>query len=184
MTVTVLDPITALILVDLQKGVGGLPTVHPATDVVRLAAELAKAARRNAMPVVLVNVAGGAPGRAERARNLDGLPADWTDFVPELDVQPTDLLLNMHSWGAFINTGLEAHFRALGVTQVLIAGIATTIGVESTARQAHELGFNVVLATDATADMSAEAHENSVMRIFPALGQTGHVRDIVSFLDL
>jgi nicotinamidase-related amidase len=71
----------------------------------------------------------------------------------------------------------------LSVTQVVVAGVATSIGVESTTRQAHEFGFNVTLATDAMTDMNIDAHGNSVTRIFPRLGETGTSSEIVAFLD-
>ena len=74
------------------------------------------------------------------------------------------------------------HLKKLGVTQVVIAGVATSIGVESTARYAHELGFNVTLAVDAMTDMNADAHTNSVTRIFPRLGETGTSREIIDLL--
>jgi nicotinamidase-related amidase len=87
------------------------------------------------------------------------------------------------TWGAFTNTGLDEHLKKLGVTQVVIAGVATSIGVESTARYAYELGFNVTLAIDAMTDMNADAHANSIARIFPRLGETGTTREIIELLD-
>jgi nicotinamidase-related amidase len=183
MTVTTLDPKTALVVIDLQKGIVGLPTVHPMSGVLASAAVLTAAFRRRGLPVVLVNVTGGAPGRTERSHSPEGLPADWADLVPELNAQPSDLLVTKRTWGAFTNTGLEARLKALGVTQVVIAGIATSIGVESTARHAYELGFNVTLALDAMTDLSLEAHENSVARIFPRLGETGSTWEIAGLID-
>jgi nicotinamidase-related amidase len=85
--------------------------------------------------------------------------------------------------GAFTNPDLEDHLKALGVTQVVLAGIATSSGVESTARQAYELGFNVTLAIDAMTDGSAESHEYSLKRIFPKLGETGSTQEVVEWLD-
>jgi nicotinamidase-related amidase len=182
MTATTLDPKTALILVDLQKGIVAFPTVHPMDGVVQRARALADAFRGRDLPVVLVNVDGGAPGRAELTHNLGELPAGWTDLVAELNQQPRDHVVTKRTWGAFTNTGLADHLRRLGVTQVVVAGVATSIGVESTARQAHELGFHVTLATDAVTDMSAEAHDNSVARIFPRLGETGTTQEIIDLL--
>src|SRR5208337_3127438 len=124
------------------------------------------------LPVVLVNVDRLAPGRTEQAPNLAAFPADWTELAPELDRQPQDHTVTKRTWGAFTGTGLEQHLRGLGVTQVVLAGVATGIGVESTARQAHECGFNVALALDAMTDRSLEVHTNSVERIFPRLGET------------
>jgi nicotinamidase-related amidase len=183
MTVSLIDPKTALIVIDLQKGIVAFPTVHPIGDVVQHAATLAAAFRRHRLPVVLVNVDAGAPGRTEQARRMEAFPAGWTDLVPELDRQPQDHLVTKRTWGAFTNTGLEAHLKALAVTQVVIAGVATSIGVESTARQAYALGFNVALAVDAMTDMNADAHTNSVTRIFPKLGETGTTAEFVDLLE-
>jgi nicotinamidase-related amidase len=181
--VTTLDPATALIVIDLQKGIVSLPTAHPTGDVVARASALAQAFRRHRLPVVLVNVTGGAPGRTEQALRSGDRPAGWAELVPELGRQPDDLAVTKRTWGAFMHTDLEARLRERGVTQVVVAGISTSIGVESTARQAFELGFNVSLATDAMTDTSADAHANSVTRIFPRLGETGTTEELVALLD-
>jgi nicotinamidase-related amidase len=181
MTVTVLDPNAALLVIDLQKGIAALPAAHPIDDVVRQAAALAEAFRRRGLPVILVNVAGRAPGRTERARGGD-FPPDWTDFLPALSPQPHDHVVTKHSPGAFTNTGLDAYLRAAAVTQLVIAGVATSNGVECTARQAFELGFNVAFATDAMTDRDAAAHDNSVTRIFPAIGETGTTQELIERL--
>lgn len=182
MAITAMDPNTALIVIDLQKGIVAVPTVHPADEIVKKAATLADAFRGRGLPVVLVTVAGGAPGRTEQAHPASERPADWAELVPGLNRQPSDHTVVKRTWGAFTNTDLEDHLRKLGVTQVVIAGIATSIGVESTARQAHELGFNVTLAVDAMTDRISEAHHNSLDRIFPRLGETGTTRDIIDSL--
>jgi len=178
-----LDPKTALIVIDLQKGIVAFPAAHPTGEIVKQAGALADAFRRHGLPVVLVNVDGGAPGRTQQARRLGEFPAGWTDLVDELHRQPRDLAVTKRTWGAFTKTGLEEHLKKLGVTQVVIAGIATSSGVESTARQAHEFGFNVTLAVDAMTDVSLEAHTNSITRIFPKLGETGTTREIIELLD-
>jgi nicotinamidase-related amidase len=184
MAATTLDPNTALILIDLQKGIVARDTrPYPSTDVVAKAATLAKAFRAHKLPVVLVHVTGGAPGRNEQPKPHTPA-ADWADLVPELDRQPDDHVVEKKTWGAFAHTGLEDHLRAQGVTQVVIAGIATAIGVESTARQAWEAGFNVTLPIDAMTDLMAETHENSVTRIFPRLGETGTTEEVIGLLDL
>ena len=183
MTLTTLDPRTALIVVDLQKGIAGLPSAHPIADVVARAAVLLAAFRRRGLPVVLVNVTGLAPGRTERSMSRTSFPPDFAELLPELDPQPTDMLVTKRTWGAFTGTDLEARLRGQGITQVVICGVSTSAGVESTARFAHELGFNVTLATDAMTDMSLEAHDNSVARIFPRLGESGTAQAIVALLD-
>jgi nicotinamidase-related amidase len=183
MPITTLDPKIALIIVDLQKGIVSLPAVHPASDVVNRASTLADAFRSKNLPVVLVNVDAGAPGRTEQAPRMRDFPAGWNHIVPELNQQPTDHTITKHTWGAFTNTGLDQHLKTLGVTQLVIVGVATSIGVESTARQAHELGYHVTLATDAMTDMNADAHTNSVTRIFPRIAETGTTHEILTLLN-
>ncbi|MDB6060864.1 MAG: isochorismatase hydrolase [Verrucomicrobiaceae bacterium] len=183
MTVTTLDNNTALVVIDLQKGVVGFATAHPIDKVLTSVMALVAAFRRRGLPVVLVNATGIAPGRTEQNRKLDGLPTDWADLIPQLNVQPSDLLITKRTWGAFTNTNLEAQLRAMRVTQLVILGIATSMGVESTARHAYELGFNITLALDAMTDLSLEAHDHSVAHIFPRLGETGSTQEIIGLVD-
>ncbi len=82
-----------------------------------------------------------------------------------------------------MHTGLDEILKALGITQVVIAGVATSIGVESTARQAYEHGYNVVLAVDAMTDLAMDTHLNSIGRIFPRLGETGTAQAILDLLE-
>jgi len=183
MALTALDPSTALIVVDLQKGIVGLPLAHAAADVVANSRRLADSFRGRGLPVVLVNVDGAAPGRTEQGR--PNLPAGsgWAEIVPELGAQPGDILVTKTSWGAFATTDLEQRLKALGVTQVVVTGIATSVGVESTARQAYEQGFNVTLAIDAMTDRSAEAHDHSVETVFPRLGERGTTDEIIALVE-
>ena len=183
MPLTALDPRSALLVIDLQKGIVGMETAHPAAGVVANAAALAAAFRRRGLPVVLVTVSGAPPGRTEVSSNVADLPAGWDELVPELAPHPTDHRVVKRTWGAFTNTDLDPYLKNRGVTQVVIAGIATSLGVESTARHARELGFNVALATDAMTDRSAAAHENSVARIFPRLGETGTTAEVIARLE-
>ncbi|MEE3500792.1 isochorismatase family cysteine hydrolase [Acidiphilium acidophilum] len=183
MALTVLDPNSALIVVDLQKGIVERSLVHPVGGVIERARALADAFRARGLPVVLVNVTGGAPGRTEQSRPALAGGAGWADLVPELGRRDSDILVTKRSWGAFATTDLDARLKALGVTQVVIAGIATATGVEATARQAYELGFNVTLAIDAMTDMRAGAHDYSIANVFPRLGETGVTRDVIALLD-
>ena len=183
MPLTILDPVTALAVIDLQRGLVSFPTIHPIADVVRRSSVLAAAFRRHGLPVVLVTVVGVPPGRTEQPRFRSDLPDDFADLLPELDRQPDDHLVTKRTAGAFTRTDLEAHLRVRGATQLVLAGIATSMGVESTARQAHELGFNVALAVDAMTDMDAGLHANSVDKVFPRLGETGTTAEILDLLD-
>jgi nicotinamidase-related amidase len=181
--ITQLDNTTALIVIDLQKGIIGLAAEDKMRPVVQNAARLTTAFRQHGVPVVLVHVEPRPLGRTERAPPIRDLPPDFAELLPELNQQPTDHLVTKRSWGAFMNTGLDAHLKQCGVTQIVLAGVSTSIGVESTARQAFEHGYHVTLATDAMADLNDDAHTNSVTRIFPRLGETGTTLDIVHLLD-
>lgn len=183
MTVTALDPTAALVAIDLQKGIVGIPTAHPSERVVANTVRLAAAFRARGLPVVLVNVTGGAPGRTEAARAAAGeRPADWAELVPELDAQPDDLRVTKRTWGAFTGTDLDAQLRARGVTQIVLTGISTSAGVESTARAAHEHGYHVALVTDAMTDRDATLHDHSVARVFPRLGETATTEELLALL--
>lgn len=184
MPLTSLDPTTALLVVDLQKGLLAMPFTPPLTAVVERARALIDGFRARGLPVVLITVDGGAPGRTEQPRRFaDGLPEGFADLLPELDARPDDLRVVKRTWGAFARTDLEARLRALSVTQVVVAGVATGTGVESTARQAYELGFHVALAVDAMADSRPEAHAYSLAQVFPRLGETGTTAEILALLS-
>ncbi|GAB2463788.1 hydrolase [Xylanimonas ulmi] len=195
MPVTALDPRTALIVVDLQAGIAGSPTApHAAADVVARSARLADAFRAQGLPVVLVRVtarpdgADAVPGRTDASASGAAplaRPAGWDVIVDELGGptgQDGDIVVTKRNWGAFYGTDLDLQLRRRGVTQVVITGIATSIGVESTARQAAEHGYHVTIATDAVADRSAADHEHAVTRIFPRLAQTGTTEQILALL--
>ena len=182
MSLTALDPKTALVVIDLQQGFAGLPMIHPFDTVVANAAALCRVFRQSGLPVVLVNVAGAPQVRTERPRRAPVLDGDAIAFIPELNRQAQDHVVTKHTSGAFTGTGLETHLRALGVTQIVLTGVSTSNGVEVTARQAYELGFNTAFAIDAMTDGDAMAHDYSVTRIFPRIGETGTTADILALL--
>src|SRR5437588_11037152 len=169
MPLTTLDPTPALVVIDVQKGLvaGSVASVVPS------AAALATAFREHDLPVVLVNVTGRAPGRTDAdSRGGNGstgstttLPSGWADIIDELEPQPGDHLITKRRRSAFHDTGLDTLLRDLGVTQIVLAGVSTSSGVESTARSGH--GYHVVLATDAMADPDPDAHRHSLERVFP-----------------
>ncbi|AHH97167.1 hydrolase [Kutzneria viridogrisea] len=189
MALTTLDPRTALVLIDLQNGIAAAPTVpHTGPEVVARAVELANAFRANGSPVVLVRVSlaedgsDAAPGRTEAEGAGGPRPAGWDLIVDELSGHDGDITVTKRNWGAFHGTDLDLHLRRRGVSQIVLAGIATSIGVESTARAAHEHGYHVTLVTDAMGDMDLDAHDNSVRRIFPRLGETGTTAEVLALL--
>jgi nicotinamidase-related amidase len=166
MPLTTLDTTAALIVIDLQKGIVGLPTVHPTAQIVDRSARLARAFREWRLPVVLVNVTAAAPGRSDAGPRNFSFPPDWDELVPELETQPDDLLVSKQRAGAFLGTSLDEILRKRGVTQVFLTGVATSMGVESTARSAYDLGYNVVLE-----------------KIFPRIGETDTTDNVLKLLN-
>jgi len=169
---TTLDSVPALVVIDLQKGIVGMPTVHPIGEIIDRTAQLARAFRERGLPVVLVNASGRAPGRTDAGMPNFSFPPDWTELVPELEQQPDDHLVTKQRWGAFLGTTLNDYLRQRGVTQIVLTGVASSAGVESTARSAYDCGYNVVLVTDAMTDRDADAHRHCVEKIFSRLGET------------
>ncbi|MBM9506792.1 isochorismatase family protein [Actinacidiphila acididurans] len=180
MTVSTIDPTCALVVIDLQKGLAGLA---PAS-VIEGASRLAGAFRQRGLPVVLVNVTGGPAGRTEFPPAGAGrpLPPDFAELIDELDAAPTDIRVTKRRVSAFHDTGLDTHLRDLGVTQLVLAGVATGSGVESTARSGRDHGYHVVVAADAVSDPDEAVHRHSVERIFPKIAETATVDEIVSLL--
>jgi nicotinamidase-related amidase len=183
MALSAIDPKSALVLIDLQKGITRIPGApYTPAEVIERGARLATAFRLRGLPVVLVNAKGVPPGRTETPHRGKGeAPApDGADLVPELDVQDTDIRVSKQNWGAFYGTSLDLELRRRGVTQVVLGGIATRFGVESTARAAHEHGYNVAVAVDACTDMTADGHRASVEGVFPRLGETATTAEILA----
>jgi len=182
MPLTTLDTNAALIIIDLQKGIVGLPTVHPASEIIQRSAELASAFRKRGLPVVLVNVTGAAPGRTDAGPRKFSFSDDWAELVPELQQHADDILVTKQRVGAFIGTSLHEVLRQSGVTQVFLTGVATSFGVESTARSAYDFGYNVVLVVDAMTDRDADAHRHCVEKIFPRIGETDTTNNVLKLL--
>jgi nicotinamidase-related amidase len=185
--ITSLDDKTALVLIDLQNGVVGLPLAHPVANVLANAAKLVAAFRKAGLPVVIVNVnpTGAAWTKVRKDANPTGGAAfkeDWLDIVPEIVTQNSDIFITKHTWGAFYETELDNELKKKNITGIVIAGISTSIGVEGTARGASERGYNLTFAEDAMTDMFSDAHEHSLTRIFPRIGEIGTTDDVINCL--
>lgn len=182
MPLSQLDEAPALVVIDMQKGIVSLPLVHPAGEILENNAKLARAFRGRGLPVVLVNVTAGAPGRTDVTYDFQP-PADWAELVPELEEQLGDHKVTKLQWGAFQGTSLDHFLRRRGVTQLILTGISTSIGVESTARSAYDHGYHVVLVTDAMTDLDPVAHQHSIEKIFPRLGETTTTAELLAKLE-
>lgn len=183
-----LDERPALVLIDLQNGILGLPTVHPSGDILKNATRLADAFRAKGLPVVRVRVTwspdGGdlpvsrsvAPGPAQAP------PAEFAEFPEDLGPLGDDIVITKRHWGAFTGTELDLQLRRRGVTQIVLGGISTSIGVESTARSAFELSYHQVIVEDATTDTDAASHEHSFGKIFPRIAELGSTEEVLGLL--
>jgi nicotinamidase-related amidase len=182
MPLTKLEPKAALVVIDLQKGILAVPTARPAAEIVGRTARLTRGFRERGLPVVLVNATGRAPGRTDAGPSMMTFAGDWAELLPELDRQPEDHLVSKQRLGAFIGTSLDGYLRKQGVTQVFLAGISTSAGVESTARSAYDLGYHVVLVVDAMTDRDPDTHRHSVEKVFPRLGETDTTENVLKAL--
>jgi nicotinamidase-related amidase len=182
MPITQLDTAAALVVIDLQKAVVTIPMAHPASEIIARSARLARAFREKGLPVVLVNVNGIAPGRTEAGRFKLDFPPDWANLVPELEAQPGDHRVTKQRVGAFIGTSLDAILRERGVTQIVLTGISTSAGVESTARSAYDYGYNVAFVTDAMTDRDAATHGYCVEKVFPRFGERDTTENLLRLL--
>jgi nicotinamidase-related amidase len=181
---------TALVVIDLQKGITGRQTAPHASEVViKNAVALAEAFRKNSMPVFLVRVTPSPDGKDvlrpitdAAAWNQTPQPG-WAEIVPELGPRQGDFVVTKHQWGAFYGTELDLEFRRRGVTTMVLCGIATNIGVESTARFAYEYGYHQIFAEDAMSAMSAEEHIFTITKTFPRIGLVRKTEEIVAGLE-
>jgi nicotinamidase-related amidase len=183
MPLTKFDNNTALVVIDLQKGIASMPTVHPIGEIIARTAKLTRAFRERGLPVILVNATGVAPGRTDAGMRKFSFAADWTEFVFELEQHASDYIVSKQRWGAFIGTTLDDYLRERGVTQVVLTGVATSAGVESTARSAYDLGYNVTLVVDAMTDRDPDGHRHCIEKIFPRLGETDTTGNLLKLLE-
>jgi nicotinamidase-related amidase len=189
MPLTCLDAQTALVLIDLQHGMSALLNPEKLAAPLARAAELAAAFRARSLPVVLVrtdfspDMADAPRNRTESSRPTGHPPANWRDLLPELDRQTTDIVVAKHQPGAFYGTDLDLQLRRRAVTGIVLGGVATSLGIESTGRAAYDHGYNITFATDAMTDFNGQAHDHSTTMIFPLLGQVDTTQAIITELD-
>jgi nicotinamidase-related amidase len=189
MTVKTLDALsTALVPVDLQRGVVELPIApHSSGAVVERSRSMATAFRALGAPVVLVRVSFAPDGADALSADVDepssasGWSAGWDDLVDSLHVDG-DVVVTKRQWGAFYGTDLDLQLRRRGIATIVLGGIATNMGVESTARAAHEHGYDIVFAEDATSARLRSDHTFAFTRIFPRIGRVASTEEILRAL--
>ncbi len=180
---------TALVLIDLQQAIVGRDTApYKAAEVVQRCAKLAEATRTAGGTVVYVHVllhefAPQQPADQPRPQPSQPPPPSASELVPEAGYQPgKDILIAKRQWGAFTATNLDQALRRRAIKNIILAGIATNIGVESTARSAQELGYALVFAEDAMATMTAEMQQFATKTIFPMMGRVRSTAEIIAAL--
>ena len=182
---------TALVVIDLQRGIVAMPTgPRPSAEVVARAAQMATALRAAGGVVVLVHVTPSPDGKDSLRPITDApatgggrsLPPDWSDFVPDLAPESTDIVITKRQWGAFYGTELDLQLRRRGIDTIVLCGISTSIGVESTARDAFERGYNQVFVEDAMACREAAEHAHTVATLFPRIGRVRSTEDVLAAL--
>jgi nicotinamidase-related amidase len=182
---------TALVVIDLQRGTVGAPTApYPASDVVAHTAAVAVVLRAAGGTVVLVRVTPSADGRDALRPQTDTpawqpgpRPPDWAEIVPELGPEPGDLVITKRQWGAFYGTELDLQLRRRGIDTILLAGISTNVGVESTARDAFERGYEQVFVEDAMTARSPDEHAHTVRTVFPRIGRVRSTAEVLAALE-
>ena len=190
MSVLTIDTASAaLVLVDLQRGiVAGSLAPHASSDVVARAAEVAAAFRSRGALVVLVRVDPGARGelfprpQADNPRPPFTITPEWTELVPELNHQASDVVVTKHQPNAFYCTDLEVHLTRRGIRTIVLAGIATNLGVEATARAAFERGYEQIFVSDALTARAEILHVHSVTHILPTMGRVRTAAEIIAAL--
>lgn len=176
-----LDPkTTALVLIDLQNGVASNPQIRPrlGAEVVANAIPTAEKFRAAGALVALVFVNFAKDYADMPSRNVDqpmqlppgGLPDGWSDLVEGIEGKG-DLKIHKRQWGAFHGTDLDLQLRRRGINTIVLGGISTNIGVESTARAAWEHGYDLQIVEDLCAGPSDEAHNFAFTTIFPRISR-------------
>ena len=180
---------TALVIIDLQKGIGSTPVLpHSFAEVVENTSRLVRQFRKEKMEIFFVHVAFTKDGKdtlhpeadQQGFRRAAEAPSDWADFAAGLDVREDDHIITKRQWGAFYGTDLDLQLRRRGIGTIVLCGIATNFGVESTARFAYEYGYQQIFVEDAMSARSKEEHDNSIKFI---LSRIGRVRSTNSVLD-
>jgi nicotinamidase-related amidase len=189
----ILEPkTTALVLIDLQKGIVGRPLApHSGASVVEKSVALARRLKELGGTVVAVHVAFSNPDADRLKQPVDatmpvppgGFPAEFSEFAPEIAALKADVIVTKRQWGAFYGTGLDMQLRRRGVKTIILCGIATNFGVESTARDAWEHNYSLIIPEDACTSMDEGMHRFSIEKILPRLSRIRSTQQIIAAMQ-
>jgi nicotinamidase-related amidase len=188
-TLTIDPATTALVLIDLQRGIVAADTFPiKSMEVVTRAARLAAACRDAGVTIILVHVDPGPDGilfprvQADQPRPPLKPPADFAEFLPELGQQPSDVVVTKHQPNAFYNTDLEVQLIRRRIRTIILGGISTNLGVEATARSAHERAYEQIFVSDVMASRDGEMHDHTVRRVLPTMGRVRTLDTVLAAL--
>lgn len=171
---------TALLLIDLQNGIVSQKTEpESALYILKYCKTLARKFRESKSSVIVINVDFGKDGKLYPKGEVSGalikhdmvISENWSQVVEGLIVKD-DITITKHQWGAFTGTELDNVLKSNGIDTIVLAGIATNFGIESTARQAWELGYNVIVVEDCcSTTIGSDAHYFSIEKILPIISK-------------
>ncbi|MCA1295180.1 hydrolase [Paenibacillus sp. alder61] len=183
---------TALVVIDLQQGIansGCQVAPYTSGQVIQNAGRLANAFAEKGGFVVLVRVSSSPDGKDSLKPQTDQqlvigqYPEGWDRILPELAGVKNAHVVTKRQWGAFYGTDLDLQLRRRGIDTIVLCGISTSIGVDTTAREAFQHGYQQIFAEDAMTASTREEHDYVCKHIFPRIGKIRTTDEIVSALN-
>ncbi len=177
---------TALVVIDLQQGIAGRREISPYTgeQVIQNASKLANEFAQKGAFVVLVRVSttdGKDMVHPKTDSQMDfKFQEGWDIIVPELAKIKNTHVITKKQWGAFYGTDLDLQLRRRGIDTIVLCGISTGIGVDTTAREAFEHGYNQIFVEDAMSAVTKEEHDYVSKYIFPKIGKVRTSEEVVN----
>lgn len=176
---------TALIVIDLQKGVvSGNYAPYSGEQVTEKAKALVDVFREKGSFVGLVRVS-SRDGKDMLSPKVDAAQPqrvraeDWDEIIPEIGVTDTDHVISKKQWGAFYGTDLDLQLRRRRLDTIVLCGIASGIGVDTTAREAFQHGYQLIFASDAISGLTRNEHDYVMSAIFPRIGRIRTTEEIL-----
>ncbi|WP_317310667.1 isochorismatase family protein [Clostridium thermobutyricum] len=179
---------TALVVIDLQDGIVNRD-LKPYTgkEVVSNTTKLIDVVKEKGGFVVLVRVSTtDGKDMPHPKTDLSGnnfvRPEGWDEYIPELKGIDKAHYITKRQWGAFYGTDLDLQLRRRGIENIILCGISTGIGVDTTAREAYQRGYNQIFVEDAMTALSKEEHDFVTKNIFPRMGKIRKTENIESMI--
>ncbi len=179
---------SALVLIDLQNGIVGRElSPYVSEEVIQNASKLVKAFNEKGAFIVLVRVStidGKDMVKPKTDLKAAGMkyPEGWDNLVPEIADTKNAHIITKKQWGAFYGTDLDLQLRRRGIDTIILGGVSTNIGVDTTVREAYQHGYNQIFAEDAMTAITKEEHDYVCKYIFPRIGKIRSTKEIVSSL--